>query len=87
DRERAIEPMAQYALTKCDSVAALRKLDAGVKPLVMRQLATFAFEDYSRSAASVKRCECCAGQGFIEADVFSMKTSISGCAKDIIQKS
>ncbi|MCV5837944.1 antitermination protein, partial [Escherichia coli] len=58
-----------------------------VKPLVMRQLATVAFEDYSRSAASVKRCECCAGQGFIEADVFSMKTSISGCAKDIIQKS
>ncbi|WP_053275097.1 antitermination protein [Escherichia coli] len=87
DRERAIELLAQYALTKCDSVAALRKLDAGVKPLVMRQLATFAFEDYSRSAASVKRCECCAGQGFIEADVFSMKTSISGCAKDIIQKS
>lgn len=87
DRERAISLLAEYALTKCDKVAALRKLDAVVKPLVMRQLAAFAFEDYSRSAASVKQCDCCAGRGFIEADVFSMKTSISGCAKDIIQKS
>jgi len=28
---------------------------------------------YSRSAASVKHCDCCAGQGFIEADVFTNK--------------
>lgn len=87
DRERAIALLAEYALTKCDKVAALRKLSDGVKPLVMHHLATFAFEDYSRSAASVKQCDCCAGQGFIEADVFTMKTSMSGCAKDIIQKS
>ncbi|WP_336653720.1 antitermination protein [Leclercia adecarboxylata] len=87
DRERAIALLAEYALTKCDKIAALRKLEAGVKALVMRQLAAFAFEDYSRSAASVKQCDCCEGQGFIEADVFSMKTSISGCAKGIIQKS
>ncbi|HFV0559247.1 TPA: antitermination protein [Escherichia coli] len=73
DRERAIELLAHYALTKCDSVAALRKLDAGVKPRVMRQLATFAFEDYSRSAASVKQCDCCEGHGFIKADVFTNK--------------
>lgn len=89
DRERAIELLAQYALTKCDSVAALRKLDAGVKPRVMRQLATFAFEDYSRSAASVKQCECCAGQGFIEADVFTMKShytmKLPQWAKDLKQ--
>lgn len=73
DRERAIALLAEYALTKCDKVAALRKLGAGVKPLVMRQLAIFAFEDYSRSAASVKQCDCCTGQGFIEADVFTNK--------------
>jgi len=87
DRERAIALLSECALTKCDKVAALRKLGDEVKAQVMRQLATFAFEDYSRSAASVKQCDCCAGQGFIEADVFSMKTSMSGCAKDIIQKS
>mgnify|MGYP003588980596 CR=1 FL=1 len=57
DRKKAIELLAHYALTKCDRVAALRKLDARVKPLVMHQLAIFAFEDYSRSAASVKPCE------------------------------
>ncbi|WP_312209757.1 antitermination protein [Pseudescherichia sp.] len=74
DRERAIALLAEYALTKCDKVAALRKLDAGIKPLVMRQLAIFAFEDYSRSAASVKQCDCCNGEGFIEADVFTMKS-------------
>jgi hypothetical protein len=65
DRERAIELLAQYALTMCDRVAALRKLDAGVKPLVMHQLATFAFEDYSRSAASVKQCDGCNGEGLL----------------------
>lgn len=74
DRERAIALLAEYALAKCDKVAALRKLGEGVKPLVMHQLATFAFEDYSRSAASVKQCDCCAGQGFIEADLFTMKS-------------
>ena len=87
DRERAIELLAQYALTKCDRVAALRKLDAGVKQLVMHQLANFAFEDYSRSAASVKHCVCCDGQGFIDADVFTMKTSTPWHAKDVIKKS
>jgi len=89
DRERAIELLAGYALTKCDKVAALRKLDIEVKPLVMRQLATFAFEDYSRSAASVKQCECCAGQWFIEADVFTMKShytmKLPQWAKDLKQ--
>ncbi|WP_318372823.1 antitermination protein [Enterobacter sp.] len=89
DRVRAITLLAEYALTKCDSVAALRKLDAGVKPLVMHQLAMFAFEDYSRSAASVKQCDCCAGQGFIEADVFTMKShytmKLPQWAKDLKQ--
>lgn len=73
DRDRAVALLAEYALTKCDKVAALRKLGAGVKPLVMRQLAIFAFEDYSRSAASVKQCDCCAGTGFLQADVFTNK--------------
>lgn len=74
DRARAIALLAQYALTKCDRVAALRKLDARVKPLVMHRLASFAFEDYSRSAASVKQCDGCNGEGFIDAEVFSMKS-------------
>ena len=54
DRERAIGLLAEYALTKCDKVAALRKLSANVKPQVIKILAAFAFEDYSRSASSKK---------------------------------
>lgn len=87
DRDRAIGLLAEYAMTKCDKVAALRKLDFGVKPQVMHQLATFAFEDYSRSAASVKRCDCCNGEGFIDAEVFSMKTNMPAHAKEIIKAS
>ncbi len=87
DRERAIELLAQYALTKCDRVAALRKLNARVKPLVMHQLATFAFEDYSRSAASVKQCNGCHGKGFIDAEVFSMKCHTPAKDKKLVRLS
>lgn len=75
DRERAIALLAEYALTKCDKVAALRKLDSGVKPLVIKVLAAFAFEDYSRSASSKKTCDCCSGSGFIGAEVFTNKVT------------
>lgn len=54
DRDRAIGLLAEYALTKCDKVAALRKLSPTVKPKVIRILAEYAFEDYSRSASSKK---------------------------------
>lgn len=87
DRERAIELLAQYALTKCDRVAALRKLEPGVKPLVMHQLATFAFEDYSRTAASVKKCDGCNGEGFIDAEVFSMKSHTPAKEKKYVKMS
>ncbi|KAG1716959.1 hypothetical protein ID866_182 [Astraeus odoratus] len=87
DRVRAIELLAQYALTKCDRVAALRKLDAEIKPLVMHQLATFAFEDYSRSAASVKQCDDCNGNGFIDAEVFSMKSHTPAREKKFVKMS
>ena len=87
DRERAIELLAQYALTKCDRVAALRKLDAGVKSLVMHRLASFAFEDYSRSAASVKQCDGCNGNGFIDAEVFSMKSHTPAKEKKFVKMS
>ena len=75
DRERAIALLADYALTQCDKVAALRKLDPGVKPRVIQVLAAYAFEDYSRSASSKKTCDCCAGAGFIDAEVFTNKVT------------
>ena len=74
DARRAVSLLTEYALSTCDKVAALRKLETDIKPAVMQTLATYAYMDYCRSAASVKPCECCQAKGFIEADVFSMKS-------------
>ena len=73
DRARATELLADYALSRCDRVAALRKLPAEIKPVVMRIMASYAFEDYARSAASKKQCPCCRGEKFIEGEVFTNK--------------
>jgi hypothetical protein len=78
DAARAVSLLTEYALQTCDKVPAFRKLDADIKPAVMQTLATYAYMDYCRSAASVKPCDCCRATGFIEADVFSMKSPLSG---------
>ena len=41
DRARATELLADYALSRCDRVAALRKLPAEIKPVVMRIMASY----------------------------------------------
>lgn len=73
DRDRAIKLLTQYAMEHCDKVAALRKLETDIKLKVMQVLATFAFADYSRSAASTRTCDCCQGNKFVEAQVMTMK--------------
>lgn len=78
DAARAVSLLTEYALQTCDKVPAFRKLDTDIKPAVMQTLATYAYMDYCRSAASVKPCDCCKSKGFIEADVFSMKAPLSG---------
>lgn len=78
DAARAVSLLTEFALQSCDKVAAFRKLDADIKPAVMQTLATYAYLDYCRSAASVKPCDCCHAKGFIEADTFSMKSPLSG---------
>ncbi|VEB97309.1 Antitermination protein [Cedecea lapagei] len=75
DREKAIELLTQHALDNCDKVPALRKLSPDIKPAVMQILAIYAYADYSRSAASTRECDCCSGTGFVDAEVFTMKTS------------
>ncbi len=71
--DRAIGLLAEYALTKCDKVAALR-LSPSVKPRVIRILAEYAFEDYS-AVLPVKTCDCCNGSGFIDAVAFTNKVT------------
>ncbi|QLX06697.1 antitermination protein [Citrobacter freundii] len=73
DRDRAIGLLTQYAMEQCDKVVALRKLETDIKLKVMQVLATFAFADYSRSAASTRTCDCCQGNKFVEAQVMTMK--------------
>lgn len=75
DREKAIELLTRYAYSACVKVPALRDLDNDIKPKVMQVLAMFAFEDYSRSAASTRMCDCCNGAKFIEAEVFTTKVT------------
>ncbi|MCO4152010.1 antitermination protein [Citrobacter freundii] len=73
DRDRAIGLLTQYAMEQCDKFAALRKLETDIKLKVMQVLATFAFADYARSAASTRTCDCCQGNKFVEAQVMTMK--------------
>lgn len=87
EKEKAIALLSDYALARCDRVPALRKLSAEIKPKVIRILAVYAFEDYSRSASTTRTCDCCNGEGFIDAEVFSMKSSTPIVAKEIIKKS
>lgn len=54
---------------------------------LVRQLATFAFEDYSRSAASVKQCDGCNEEGFIDAEVFIMKSHTPAREKRFVKMS
>ena len=81
DARRAVSLLTDFALQTCDRVAALRKLDTDIKPAVMQVLATYAYLDYCRSAASVKPCECCSATGFIAAEVVTMKSMLSGAGR------
>ncbi|SKA79375.1 Antitermination protein [Pantoea ananatis] len=74
DAARAVSLLTDYALQNCDKVAALRKLDKDIKRQVMQTLASFAFLDYCQSASSKKPCKCCNATGFIDAEVFTMKS-------------
>ncbi|EIZ8584090.1 antitermination protein [Salmonella enterica subsp. enterica] len=62
--------VAAGAVERCSVIAFLPEQQIGA---VVRVLATMAYQDYSRSAASVRPCECCGGEGFIDAEVFTMR--------------
>ncbi|MEH1299393.1 antitermination protein [Raoultella ornithinolytica] len=87
DREKAIELLTLFAHSACVKVPALRELDDDIKPKVMQVLATFAFEDYSRSAASTRMCECCGGNKFIEVEVFTNKVHTPRIEKEFVKMS
>ena len=53
----------------------LQKMTAADRENFLRILASFVFRDYSLSAASPVTCQSCAGEGFIDAEVFTNKVT------------
>ncbi|CQD56518.1 MULTISPECIES: antitermination protein [Yersinia] len=84
---RAVESLTQYALKESVKYKAISKLDEDIKQSVVQTLARYAFADYARSAASVRECECCKGEGFTESEVFTTKTSMPLFNREIVKGS
>lgn len=73
---RAIDGLVEIAERLAGRCRQLSELEDDTKRRVLQILATFAYEDYARSAASVRSCENCGGSGFIDAEVFTTKTAM-----------
>ncbi|ENB6684378.1 antitermination protein [Yersinia enterocolitica] len=82
---RAVESLTQYALKESIKYKAISKLDEDIKQSVVQTLARYAFADYARSAASIRECECCKGEGFIESEVFTTKSHTPFVAQDVMR--
>lgn len=85
--ERALERLKEYAIKAAGAHKAIRKHSEEIQHRAIGVMVAFAFQDYSRSAASVRTCECCKGEGFIEAEVFSNKTHTPFAAKEFVRAS
>ncbi|HEY2454124.1 MAG TPA: antitermination protein [Scandinavium sp.] len=66
--------IGQIALLRADRHSALKKMPEKQRYEFLRIIARYVFRDYSLSAASIVTCSSCAGEGFIDAEVFTMKS-------------
>lgn len=71
----ALERLYEQARKLSGKFRALSELDESARSGVLKVLCAFAYQDYSRSAASTRKCDCCDGSGFTEAQVFTNKVS------------
>ena len=71
--DRALEALYDSAVEISRRFKSVTELDETVRRRVLEIMCAFAYQDYTRSAASVRQCDCCAGSGFTEADVFTNK--------------
>ncbi|EGQ5283230.1 antitermination protein [Enterobacter hormaechei] len=69
----ALERLYEQARKLSGKFRALSELDESARSGVLKVLCAFAYQDYARSAASVRRCDCCDGSGFTEIEVFTNK--------------
>jgi len=85
--DRAVQCLFEFALSQSSRYRAVAELDEDIKRDLLQILATFAYQDYSRSAASVRECECCKGKRFIDAEVFTNKVHMPYPARQIVKGS
>lgn len=85
--DKAVEGLYEIAQRLAGKCRAISELDEDIKQRVLQILATFAYQDYSRSAASVRQCECCSGEGFIDAEVFTMKSHMPYREQEFVRAS
>lgn len=83
--DKAVTMLADIAHGLATQCKPLSELDTHVRERVVQILATFAYQDYSRSAASVRTCECCKGTGFIEAEVFTTKVHTPAREREFVR--
>ena len=74
---KAVEGLFEIAKRLAGRHKAISQLDEDIKLKLLQVIATFAYKDYSRSAASVRECDCCGGAGFTDAEVVTMKNMIT----------
>lgn len=75
--DKAVEGLFEIAKRLAGRCRAISQLEEDIKSKLLQVLATFAYQDYSRSAASVRKCDCCIGSGFTDAEVVTMKNMIT----------
>jgi len=83
--DKAVEGLFDIAQRLAGRSKAISQLDEDIKLKLLQVLATFAYQDYSRSAASVRKCDSCGGSGFTDAEVFTTKVHTPFSAADIIK--
>ncbi|MDK2375277.1 antitermination protein [Serratia fonticola] len=70
----AVHSLFAFARNQVSKHRAMAKHAEDVQLRALAVMTVFAYQDYSRSAASVRPCECCQGEGFIEEKKFIMNT-------------
>lgn len=85
--DKAVTMLVERAEGLANKCKPLSELSTDISERVVQILATFAYQDYSRSAASTRKCDCCNGSGFIDAEVFSTKTHMSAKNKKFVRAS
>jgi len=83
----AVHSLFAFARNQVIKHRAMAKHAEDVQLRALAVMTVFAYQDYSRSAASVRPCDCCSGTGFIDAEVFTTKAHMPWVAGQIVHQS